>query len=93
MQFLGTVSRPVRGQNIGSEAQGYVPVSILREITVEFWGNWGSTENERIQRRIEKGIHASRLVRSELAQGHLVVVADCLVFGNYSLQILIFNYP
>ena len=25
-------------------------------------------------------MHASQLVRSELAQGHLVVVADCLVF-------------
>ena len=32
-QFLGTVS-PVRGQNIGSEAQGYVPDRILR-------GNYG----------------------------------------------------
>ena len=29
MQFLGTV-QPFRGQNIGSEAQGYDPVSILR---------------------------------------------------------------
>ena len=47
------------------------------------------------ERRIEKGIHVNQVVRSELAQGHLVVVADSLVFLsiNYSLQILIFNYP
>ena len=31
-------------------------------------------------RGIEEGIHINQLVRSELAQGHLVVMADCLVF-------------
>ena len=49
------------------------------------------------ERRIEKGIPVSQLVGSELAQGHLVVVADCLVFylliksNIFSLIFNIFN--
>ena len=45
-QFLGTVS-PVRGQNIGSEAQGYVRDRILRGDCSWILGNWGWIENER----------------------------------------------